>query len=197
VIQQHASRASNVLPVATMHPIATLQVPNTNANSTLGKPPADWGRIHGTGGAYGIFGTDSAGSLQYEHVANAGNHGKGKVMETWSITEASHAQPKAPPGPPSPPAPAPPSPPAPTPAGMVWECHKNEAYNPPAAAGLTDEDINEDAADIIACTGSCNGKGASCVAVRYHGTDKHCSLLSFLYRILHSRRWIHNVAEVN
>ena len=68
-------------------------VPGTGPNSTLGKPPAAWGRIHGTGGAYGVITTQNSSVLQYDHVWNNGNDGEGKVMETWALTEATHVQP--------------------------------------------------------------------------------------------------------
>ena len=45
-------------------------VPGTGPSATLGKAPADWGRIHGTGGAYGIFTTENASTLTYQHVWN-------------------------------------------------------------------------------------------------------------------------------
>ena len=59
---------------------------------TAGKLPSEWGRIHGTGGAYGIFTTSNASYLKYEHVANNGNGGKGAVEEVWEITDATHVQ---------------------------------------------------------------------------------------------------------
>ena len=150
-------------------------VPGTGNTTSLGKPPADWGRIHGTGAAYGIFTTDGAATLQYEHISNAANGGEGKVEETWTITNATHAQPKAPPPTPTPaPKPTPTPTPKPTPAGVAWECHQNKAYTPTTAAGLVDHDIDENAVNITACTQACNGVGPSCVAVRYHGTDRHC-----------------------
>ena len=56
------------------------------------KLPSEWGRVHGTGGAYGIFTTSNSTDMKYEHVANNGNGGKGAVEEVWEITEATHAQ---------------------------------------------------------------------------------------------------------
>jgi hypothetical protein len=77
---------------------------------------------------------------RYEHVWSNGNDGKGLVMDTWSLTEASHVHPPAPPAPPKPPAPPapPPSPPAPTPAGYKWTCFAGQNVNG-KALGLTDE----------------------------------------------------------
>ena len=62
-------------------------VPGTGPNSTLGKPPAAWGRIHGTGGAYGVITTQNSSVLQYQHVWNNGNDGEGKVMEVIPSTK--------------------------------------------------------------------------------------------------------------
>jgi hypothetical protein len=148
-------------------------VPGTGPNSTLGKPPADWGRIHGTGGAYGIFTTTTASTLTYQHVWNNGNGGKGKVMETWEITNATHIQPPLPPPPPPPP-PAPPAPPpAPPPAGMSWFCLNNTSFNSGHGMGLKDVEVSTNSPDIVACQDSCNSE-PNCVALRLHGTDRHC-----------------------
>ena len=43
-------------------------VPGTGPNTTLGLAPADWGRIHGTGGAYGIFTATNGSVLTYRLV---------------------------------------------------------------------------------------------------------------------------------
>ena len=138
-------------------------VPGTSNKSTLVKAKGQpWARIHGTGCAYGIFTTDSAGTLQYQHVVNADS----EVKETWIITDATHKQPQAQP-------PPPPPPPAPTPAGLKWQCTMNSAYTPRASDKLKDVEIDADSKSAAACAASCNGvKG--CVAVRLHGTDKHC-----------------------
>lgn len=42
-----------------------------------------WGRVHGTGGAYGRWTAKDANTLTYEHVQNNG----GEVTDTWSITK--------------------------------------------------------------------------------------------------------------
>ena len=57
---------------------------------------------------------------------------------------------------------------------MAWDCRKDEFFKPGNALGLVDVDISTSSASYTACTESCNGAGARCVAVRYHGEDNHC-----------------------
>lgn len=73
-------------------------VPGAPGKHTFTYPKTDWMRIHGSGGAYGRLITSNSSTLTYEHVFNNGNDGKGEVMETWSITHASHDFPKTPAG---------------------------------------------------------------------------------------------------
>ena len=109
----------------------------------------------------------------------SGNDGKGKVMETWEITNATHIQPPAPPPPPTPP-PPPPLPPAPPPAppapGMSWLCHNNTSFNPGAELALKDVEISANCPNVVACQDSCNSE-PTCVALRLHVLDKHCHVL--------------------
>jgi hypothetical protein len=95
------------------NPQGTVYVTEGNGATTLMLINASipWARMHGTGGAYGIITTSSADKLTYQHVWNNGNDGKGKVMETWSLTDATHAWPVIPTVPPSPSPPHPPGPP--------------------------------------------------------------------------------------
>ena len=124
--------------------------------------------------------TATADTLTYQHVWNNGNDGKGKVMETWAITNATHVQPPAPP--PAPPAPKPPAPapsppkptPAPTPAGYSWKCFADQSCG--SVAGLEDRDYVNDEPTYSECEGTCNAL-AGCVALRYHAEDKHCHVL--------------------
>lgn len=128
--------------------------------------------MHGTGGAYGIITTSSADKLTYQHVWSNGNGGKGKVMETWSLTEATHVQPlprpspRPPPGPPPAPAPSP----SPTPAGYKWTCFQDQECS---IAGLKDK--QHSAADITACERACNAIHG-CAVLRYHTDAKHCHM---------------------
>ena len=72
-------------------------LPGTGPNTTLIRmnESIPWGGGgHGTGGGYGIITTSSAGKLTYQHIWNNGNAGIGTVMETWSLTEAIHVQPR-------------------------------------------------------------------------------------------------------
>eukprot|EP01047_Picozoa_sp_COSAG01_P027536 COSAG01_NODE_1820_length_9152_cov_22.869215_10_plen_391_part_00 len=107
-------------------------VPGTGPNTTLTfyNSSIPSGRVHGTGGAYGIITTSSTDKLTYEHVINNGNGGQGKVMDTWSLTEATHVQPLPPAPSPRPPAPPSPSPaPAPPPTGCTWTCFQDQQYD--------------------------------------------------------------------
>ena len=106
--------------------------------------------------------------MRYEHVANNGNGGKGRVEEVWEISDATHRQPPAPP-------PAPPSP-SPPPAGMRFECATDEAFRPPKALKLKDSDVDEHSASVAACQQTCNAE-KGCVALRYNKSDKHCHVL--------------------
>ena len=65
-------------------------VPGVTSAHKFNKPAADWARIHGTGGAYGVLTSVNSTVLQYEHVWNNGNNGTGEVMETWAISQAKH-----------------------------------------------------------------------------------------------------------
>ena len=154
-------------------------VPGTPNHTTLGKPPAAWGRIHGTGGAYGVITAQNGSVLQYEHVWNNGAGGEGEVTDTWAITGATHAQPPLPPPlPPPPPAPAPkPLPPA----GLAWECAPGSmAFDVPTPNPLKLKDALRPACETVeACEQACNA-AATCVALRFHGEDKHCHTLSGL-----------------
>ena len=65
-------------------------VPPAPCTHKFSKPSADWARIHGTGGAYGIIRLTNSTVLSYDHVWNNGNNGTGEVMETWSIVQHNH-----------------------------------------------------------------------------------------------------------
>ena len=95
--------------------------------------PTDWMRTYATGGAYGRLRASNGTVLTYEHVFNNGNDGKGEVMESWSITDATHVFPPhafPPPAPPAPP-PAPPITPKPNPPpGKKWICQTDVAFGP-------------------------------------------------------------------
>ena len=150
-------------------------VPNTGPNGTITKTHlSSWGRMEGTGGAYGIFTTSSADTLTYTHIWNNGNDGKGKVMDTWSLTEATHVQPLAPPTPPPPP-PPPLPPPAPPPAGYAWTCFVNQSCG--SVPGLKDTNYAVGEPTFTVCEETCNAL-KDCVAVRYHAADKHCHTLT-------------------
>ena len=65
-------------------------VPGVPGTFSLDKPPADWARIHGKGGAYGVVTISDPSVLKYEHNWNNGNGGQGSVGETWTITQDRH-----------------------------------------------------------------------------------------------------------
>jgi hypothetical protein len=94
-------------------------------------------------------------------------------METWEITNATHIQPPAPPAPPPPPPAPPPAPPSP---GMGWFCLNNTSFNPGSTLALKDVEISANSPDVVACQDACNSE-PTCVALRLHGTDKHCHVL--------------------
>jgi hypothetical protein len=147
------------------------------ANGANADCKQEWMRTYSTGGAYGRLRASNDSVLTYEHVFNNGNGGKGQVMETWSITDATHVFPPAPPPAPGP-APAPPAGRKPDPpAGMRWVCADDIAFSPtPAEMKLRDTDVNLACSTSEICQENCNAIG-ECVALRYHAVDKHCHAL--------------------
>ncbi len=89
-------------------------VPGVTSAHKFNNVSAEWGRIHGTGGAYGRLLWTNRTVMTYEHVShvahtrttystlcihsgltvgmsqvwNNGNNGTGEVMETWAITNS-------------------------------------------------------------------------------------------------------------
>lgn len=83
------------------------------------------------------------------------------------------------PGPPPPP--VPPVPPAPLPAGKKWLCHDKSSVKSVGSdwavpsLHLLGHDYEKGFTGLPSCESQCNGGVKDgCLALEYHGTDKHC-----------------------
>jgi hypothetical protein len=126
----------------------------------------------GVGGGFASFVVSTAGLTVRHH------NGDGEVVFTApaNAPRPKGPYPPPPPMPPPPPAPPAPPPPAPTPSGKTWACHDGTMLLEAALAKLSlkDVDLQRGGGPTTAtCEAACNG-AAGCVAVQWHGKDKHC-----------------------
>lgn len=138
--------------------------------------PAGSLKFHAQGksGGFGSFTVTPTSFIARHHEGN------GVLLYTHPTRGPRSLSPLPPPPPtPPPPAPAPAPSPAPTPAGYQWSCMEGydlKLHNLPS--GLKDKDLKtRGGASVSACQQACNG-AKSCVAVRWHETDKHCHTIS-------------------